>query len=287
MDEFVIMLMNLLVLVFVLTSMFGTGLGLTINQIIAPLRDIRVVGLALLANFVLVPALAVGIAALLGLDAGYRTGLIVIACSAGAPFLPKLAQVAKGNLALSVGLMILLMVVTVVYAPIVLPLLISGVEVNPWDIARPLITLMLIPLSIGLVVRAWLPETAKSLSPIMGNASSYSLMAAFVLGLLVGYQSLMQAFGSRAYIAAFLLVAISIVIGFLLAVGGQGNKSVMGLGNGQRNISAALLIATTNFTDPTVVLMVLVVSVVGLVTLFLFAGFFGKRAEPVEVHNQA
>lgn len=279
MQEFAMMLMQLLVLVFVLTSMFGTGLGLTVGQILKPLRDLRAVGLALLANFVLVPALAYGIAALLGLENGFRIGLIVIACAAGAPFLPKLAQVAKGDVAFSVGLMVLLMVVTVVYAPIVLPLLIPGVAVNPWDIARPLITLMLIPLAIGLLVRWWLPGTAASLAPVMSSASSYSLMAAAVLGLLVGFKSLMAAFGTRAYLAAALFVAGAIVIGFLLGMGGLKKRSVTALGAGQRNISAGLLIATTNFSEPTVVLMVMAVSVVGLVLLFLTAGSFGKRAE--------
>ena len=43
-------------------------------------------------------------------------------------------------------------------------------------------------------------------------------------------------------------------------------------------MSAALLIATTNFTDPEVILIVMVGSVVGLVLLFLAAGFLGKRA---------
>jgi BASS family bile acid:Na+ symporter len=39
-------------------------------------------------------------------------GLLLLGTAAGAPFLPKLAQIAKGNLAFAVGLMVLLMVVT-------------------------------------------------------------------------------------------------------------------------------------------------------------------------------
>jgi hypothetical protein len=42
-------------------------------------------------------------------------GLILLATAAGAPFLPKLAEVAKGNIAFGVGLMVLLMVVTIIY----------------------------------------------------------------------------------------------------------------------------------------------------------------------------
>lgn len=278
MDDVVSLLINLLILVFVVTSMFGTGLSLTIGQIVEPLRNIRAVVLALLINFVLVPALAYLIALVLGLEGGLRTGLIVISTVAGAPFLPKLAQVAKGDMAFSVGLMILLMVVTVVYAPIVLPLLIPGITVSAWDIARPLVTLMLIPLGIGLFVRAWKADAAASLAPVMNQASSYSLIAASVLGLLIGWQQLVGAIGTSAYLAAFLFVAGASLVGFLLGGSNPAQRSVMSLGTGQRNISAALLIASTNFTDPLVTLMVLVVSVAGLAVLFLLAGTFGKRA---------
>jgi BASS family bile acid:Na+ symporter len=44
--------------------------------------------------------------------------------------LPKVAELAKGNLAFSVGAMVLLMVVTVGYAPVVMPLLLPGVTVD-------------------------------------------------------------------------------------------------------------------------------------------------------------
>src|SRR5262249_59055210 len=55
---------------------------------------------------------------------------LLLGAAAGAPFLPLLAQIAKSNLAFAVGLMVLLMVVTVGYLPVVLPLLLPGVAVN-------------------------------------------------------------------------------------------------------------------------------------------------------------
>ena len=79
---------------------------------------------------------------------------MLLGCAAGAPFLPKLAELAKGNLPFAVGAMVLLMVATVGYAPIVLPLLMPGVTVNPSKIAHSLVLLMLLPLAIGLSVKA-------------------------------------------------------------------------------------------------------------------------------------
>lgn len=78
------------------------------------------------------------------MDQPIETGLILLATAARTPFLPKLAETAKGNVAFSVGLMVMLMVATVVYLPLVLPLLLSGVDVNPWDVASSLVVLMLI-----------------------------------------------------------------------------------------------------------------------------------------------
>jgi predicted Na+-dependent transporter len=282
MQETIILLINLFVLVFVLTSMFGTGLSLTMAEILDPLKNGRLVVLALIANFVLVPVLAYTIAWILNLSDGQRAGLLILAVCAGAPFLPKLAIIAHGNLAFSVGLMVMLMVVTVIFAPIILPLLIPGVAVNPWDIARPLITLMLIPLAVGLVVKAFMPGPAATLQPYMNQASSISLILMSVLALLIGYRELLASWGTGAYLAATLLIGVALLIGFLLGGSGMQNRSVMGLGTGQRNISAALLVATTNFTDPEVLVIILVGSVVGMAILFVAAGFLGKRSEEMK-----
>ena len=132
MTEILAILAQLSVLVFVIGSMTSMGLSLKMAQIIAPLKNVRLVILALVASFVVVPLLAVLIAKIIPLDESVRIGLILLATAAGAPFLPKLAEVAKGNVAFSVGLMVLLMVVTIIYLPLVLPLLLGGVEVNPF-----------------------------------------------------------------------------------------------------------------------------------------------------------
>src|SRR5262245_28451969 len=118
-------------LVFVLSSMLSMGLGLTAAQIIMPLRNVRLVALSLAANFVLMPLAAVALGKLLRLDEPFGVGLLVLGAAAGAPFLPKLAQIAKGDLAFSVGLMVMLMVITVGYLPLTLPMLLPGVSVNP------------------------------------------------------------------------------------------------------------------------------------------------------------
>src|SRR6478735_3223523 len=103
-------------LVFVVSSMVAMGLGLKVAQITAPLRNLRLVSLSLLANFVLMPAAAAALAQLLRLDEPFRVGLLLLGVAAGAPFLPKLTQIAAGNLAFAVALMVLLMVLPLAVA---------------------------------------------------------------------------------------------------------------------------------------------------------------------------
>src|SRR5215471_832713 len=142
-------------LVFVVSSMLAVGLSLTIGQIVAPLRDLRLVVLALVANFILMPVGAFAISRFLQLDPSLFIAFLLLGCAAGAPFLPKLASVAGGNLAFAVGLMVMLMVLTVGYMPLVLPRLMEGVTVDAGKIARSLVVLMMLPLAAGLAVKAW------------------------------------------------------------------------------------------------------------------------------------
>ncbi len=279
MTEVLTTLTNLFLLGFIVGSMLSMGTSLTMKQIAAPLKNTKLVILALVANFVVAPLLGIALAKVFQLETGLATGLILVSVVAGAPFLPKLAETAKGDVAFSVGLMVLLMVVSIIFAPIVLPFILPGVAVSAWAIAKPLIFLMLIPLAIGLFLKARYPETADHLQPIFAQIANLSLMFMFILVLVVNWSTLMGAFGTMAFIAAAILVVVLFLAGYLMGGSDSGNRSVMGLGTGQRNLGAAMAIAGANFaSQPNVIVMIIVVAVIGLVLLMLAAGELGKRS---------
>jgi len=269
-------LVTVAMLTFVLSSMLGMGLGLTVGQIFAPLRNVRLVALSLVANFLLMPLVAFGLARLLRLDEPLGVGLILLGASAGAPFLPKLAQIAKGNLAFAVGLMVLLMVLTIVYLPLVLPLLLEGVSVNPAKIARTLLLLMLLPLALALAVRAKLPTAAARAKPPLDKISNLSLIALIVLLTVVNFRSVLSVFGTRGILAGLLFLAAGYGIGWLLGGPASDTRPVLGLGTSQRNIAAALVVGAQSFTDPKVVVMVVVIAIIGLLTLMPLSRWLAK-----------
>ena len=278
-DPLFLVIGNLGVLIFIITSMLGMGFGLTIAQIVTPLRDRRLVAVSLAANFVLVPILALAIATIVPLAEGLRVGLILVGFAAGAPFLPKLVHVARGDMAFTAGLMVLLMVVTIVYLPVVLPFVLTGVEVDPWAIARSLVLLMLIPLAVALLVRARYEEVATSLVPTMNMAANLSLAAMFI-GYFVGYwDETYGVLGTGGILVAVLLVVGAVLIGYVLGGPDADRRKVLALGTGQRNLAAAFAVATGNFAaDPDVVLEVMDVAVIGLIVLMIIAGELGRRS---------
>src|SRR6185312_4887470 len=265
-------------LVFVVSSMVAMGLGLKVAQITAPLRNLRLVSLSLLANFVLMPAAAVVLARVLRLDEPLGVGLLVLGVAAGAPFLPKLTQIAKGNLAFAVALMVLLMVITVGYLPLVLPVLLPGVSVNPAKIARSLVLLMLVPLAVALAVNAKLPAAAARAKPLFDRLSSLGLILVVVLLVVVNFNKVLSVFGTRAILAGLLFIAFGYAVGWALGGPAADTRPVLGLGTAQRNIAAALVVGGQSFSNPSVVVMVVVVAIVSLLILLPMSRLLARKA---------
>ena len=278
------MLMDLLskastiaMLSFVISSMLAMGVGLSISQIIHPLRNPRLIVVALLSNFVLMPLCALALSTVLRLDQPLGVGMLLLGCAAGAPFLPKLAELAKGNLPFAVGTMVLLMVVTVGYLPVVLPLLLPGVAVNPAKIAQSLVLLMLLPLGIGLALKSRYEDLAARVKPVLDQISNLSLVLLVLLITAANIDKVLEVFGTRGILAGLLFIALGFAIGWLLGGPGNDTRRVLALGTAQRNIAAALVVGSQSFSDPRVVVMVIVVAIVGLIILMPLSRALANR----------
>lgn len=263
-------------LVFIVAGMAAMGLGLTVARIVEPLRDARLVVGLLAANFVIVPAVAIIAARVLPMEDAAATAIVLIGCAAGAPFLPRLAQLARGDPGLAVGSMVLLMVVTIGYAPVVVPLAVEGASVDAWDIAQSLIVLMLIPLGIGLGIRARYADLADDWVGRAGQASSVGLLLGIGGSLLLAWREILGAIGTWIFIGAAILLIAALAAGWIVSVGRPtGDRTVAALATAQRNISAAIVIAISIGGDTLV--YTLVGALVIPVALIVLAGELGKR----------
>jgi BASS family bile acid:Na+ symporter len=281
MTEILTTITRLSVLIFLVTSMSGIGLGLSLQQVAAPLRNTRLVLFAMVANFIIAPALAMGLAQMLRLDEPFAIGLLLLGLAAGAPFMPKIVGLAKGDLALSVALMVLLMLGTTVLLPVALPRLVKGAQVNPWEIARFLSLLLLLPLVAGLIIKARRESLAARLRPVLERISTVALLTMLILIIALNFKGVLRIFGTGAILAGILFAVLTALAGWLLGGKDAAHRTVLGLGTGLRNIPAALIVSTQNFKDPNVSVMVIVTTLAGILVLVPIARLMGKRAPGV------
>jgi predicted Na+-dependent transporter len=267
---------------FVVGHLLALGMRLTVHELIAPLRRLRLVLLALVANFVLGPVFAYLSAQLVSLviplEHGYVIGLMIIGSAAGSPMLPKWVKLAKGDLGFGVALMVLLMGVTIFYLPLVLPRLISGLDVEAWRVAEPLIMMIMVPFIAGLLLKGRYPGIAAKLEPPLDRFSSVCLIVVIVAVVALYWESLVSAVGEGAIGACMLFLALSMAAGYLLGGPDVGTRRVLALGSGQRNIEAVLLIASTSVADPRVMVMAVIAALVIFIMLLGTAVVFGHRS---------
>lgn len=280
-------LLNLVVTVFAVSSMLSVGFGHKLRDVISPLRDIPGLITAVVANFILVPLLAVGILWLVPLDRAMATGMIIVAAAAGAPMVVKLASNAGENVAFAAAILVLLLVVTIVYMPLVVPLLAEGGAVSAWTIARPLVLTMLVPLIVGFVVKIYLPRLGDALLPYLGIITNVSLVAMVALTLYLNFGSVIGVFGTGGILAALLLIAGSFAIGYAVGTFDKSEKTVLGFATAQRNFAAANVVAVQAFTDSGVLVMAIVISMVAMLLLPLSLAFGKRSVKDVDAHAGA
>ena len=270
-------LSSIAVVVFSVCTMLAVGLGHTLRDVFAPMRDSRAVIRALMANFVLVPLLAYGVAQVVPLDGSYVKGLMLIAAAAGAPFLIKLTAAAGGNLPLSASLTMLLLPATVLYMPFAIPILVPGASVSPASIALPLLWTMLLPLGAGLLVRALHHELAERIRPWSGKLASVALVVLVVATIVANVGGIVRIISKGVIFAPLAVILGAFAIGWVLGREYRGGHVVLAFGTAQRNVAAAMVVATRGLDDPNTVVLVVVTSLVEFAVLFPMAWFLARR----------
>jgi BASS family bile acid:Na+ symporter len=165
--------------------------------------------------------------------------------------------------------MMMLMFGTVFYMPIVLPLVLQGVEVNSWDIAKPLTLMMLTPLGIGLLIKAKSENIAVNLQTITFKISNFGLLLGLGVRLIVHFNEIMILLKTGVIFICAIFIIFSFTVGYLFGGPDIDTQRVLGVGTAQRNFAAALLIGTSNFDNPNVISVIMVTSLLMMVSVLI------------------
>ncbi|MEE1619346.1 Na+-dependent transporter [Brachybacterium sp. J153] len=275
-ESVLVALIHISVPIFAIASMLSMGLRTPIHAFAAQLRDRRTVLAVLGANFVVVPAVGTLILILVSplLPEKAGEGFIIALCAAGAPFVLQLGAMAKIPYGETAGPMAVLLLGSIVFMPLVVPVLLQDVQVDGWAVARLLVGTMLAPMVAGIVIAAVFPARADLLARIAGSVAAVSAVLMFLSGFGSNSALLLNLLLSPAILVAVGLVTLAFFAG--RSAGDLAGETLTvpdgpAILTSQRNIAAALLVARTGANDGSIVVPILLVSAVGFVLLVPYA----------------
>lgn len=294
---------SIAVYIFILTSMFLTGLMVTIGELVAPLHNRRLLTFSLFANFILVPLIAITLIVIIPMNPELAAGLLLVSIAAGAPSTGKVAQYTGGNVGQAVSLSIIMTIVTIVLIPFLIPFILNGARTDSLYVMGNLVVLILIPILLGIAVRNRSEPLSARLEPVMDWASDISILVIFLTFGVIFFSRFgnIVSTGSGAlavFVAIFFTLA---VIGITYLIGRfEGNGGVdLALGAGFRNITAVLVVIFASLTtiqkdsrvgifasfmdiQNDVLLMVLMVTVFSIIIVSILVGILYKKRKDAE-----
>jgi BASS family bile acid:Na+ symporter len=274
---------NILAAVTLIEMMVAIGASVTVAQVIHVAVDWRLVARAGLANYVLVPAAAIGLLLLFGAPPMVAVGFLITAVCPGAPFGPPFTTIAKGNVVAAVGLMVLLAGSSALMAPLLLRILIPlmssdrTMHLQPGKMTGTLLGAQLLPLCVGIALRHFRPLLAEKLKKPFGKLGILLNLATF--GLILGVQfQMMTEIRLTAYLGMLALVIASTAAGWALGGRVSANRTAMAMATGVRNVGVSLVIATGSFAGTAAVTAATAFAVFQTIVMAIIALIWGRMA---------
>ncbi|MFO0947343.1 MAG: bile acid:sodium symporter [Planctomycetota bacterium] len=275
-------LIKILVPLTLIEMMFAIGLGVNVADLITFAKNVRMATKAAIANYLVVPSVAVGLLlAISPTDPTVAAGFLILAVCPGAPFGPSCTMLARGNVATAVGLMVLLAGTSAFAAPLLLHFLLPVVSrsqpltVDAGQILRTLLVTQLVPLCLGLALRRWRPKLAdRWLRP--ANVLNLVLNVSTLGVVLLAYYPLLANIRVRGYAGMVALLVASWIAGWLLGGPKPDDRRSLLLTTALRNVGVGMVLATVSFGGTAAVTAVVVYGMVEIFGTLILALVLGR-----------
>lgn len=168
--------------------MFGMGLTLSPKDFKIVLSRPKDILIGCLAQFTIMPLLAWLLTLAFSLPKELALGVILVGCCPGGTASNVITYLAKGDLALSVGMT----ACSTLLAPIVTPLLVlltagTMVEVDTLGMLLSIVYVVIAPIIVGLLCQRFIPRITKAVTPYLPAFSSLAI--ALVVGIIVSHNA--------------------------------------------------------------------------------------------------
>ena len=238
--------------------MASLGLSLTVADFKRVVTAPRGVAIGLANLIVISPLLALAMAELFGLDPVLAVGLVLLGASPGGVMANLLTHLARGETALSVTMTAVSNVCAVIVVPLYLGLAIDhfgtghlSEDVSLLGIVATVFAITIIPLAIGMRLRARSPVRAAALEPRLKLAALVAFVGIVAAAVIIEWDKISSSFDEVAP-AAFTLNLAAMSISFTCARLAQlDNRSstAIAMELGIHNSTLAIAVATTINTE--------------------------------------
>ena len=156
--------------------MFGMGLTLKTEDFKVVFSRPKDVMIGCLAQFTVMPLLAFALTRSFRLEPALAIGVILVGCCPGGTASNVITYLAKGDLALSVGMT----AVSTILAPVLTPLLVwllagETVDVNVVGMLLSILWVVILPIALGLLVKRFRPRTTERASGYLPALSTLAI----------------------------------------------------------------------------------------------------------------
>ena len=230
--------------------MFGMGLALNLHDFKIVFSRPKDIIIGCLAQFTVMPLLAWGLAKVFQLDEALALGVILVGCCPGGTASNVITYLAKGDLALSVGMT----GVSTVLAPLLTPLLtwlLAGESIHV-DVAGMLLSILwvvILPIVLGLVIKSLWPKFTEKAMDYLPAFSSVAI--AFTVSIVISANaSKLLASGILIILAVMCHNLFGLVFGYLIGrLSGmpEPKKRAVSIEVGMQNSGLASSLATLHF----------------------------------------
>jgi bile acid:Na+ symporter, BASS family len=244
-------LINILVTITLVEMMGAIGLGVKFTDLGGLVGNRTLLVRGAIANYVCVRVITLVLLLWLRSPAIVATGFLIVAVCPGAAYGPPLTAMARGNVTLAVGLMVILAGSSVIFAPVLLRLLLPlmaksrTLKIDAVKMMK-LFACQLLPLFAGLCVCQWRPTLADRLKQPADQACASLNLCILAIILFVHSQAL-ASIRLIAFAEMSALVMASLAAGWLPGESGGDNRKAMAFSTSVRNVAVGLVIATAPF----------------------------------------
>ncbi len=230
--------------------MFGMGMALRLEDfkiVFSRPKDV-IIGCA--AQFTIMPLLALMLSRVFSLDEALAVGVVLVGCCPGGTASNVITYLAKGDLALSVGMT----ATSTVLAPVMTPLLVwllagKTVDVDVAGMLLSIVWVVILPIVAGLIVKALWPKFTEKATAYLPAVSS--LFIAFIVLIIIAANAQKLLAGGMVIILVVMLhnlcgLGLGWLIGRLLRLPDSKRRAIS-IEVGMQNSGLASSLATLHF----------------------------------------